>query len=215
MVEIEDPTRRICGLSARSCASLTGTTSKNGNCLHYKSYQRAFIKQSTGLTPGANVVDDAAVGLEGVEGVSIGVKTRPSTAGREYRSRRWPRISHTQPNHRRSDSSFIKQPHPPQPIHGILRSPQVAYTRKCERDIDCTHGHSPNLHIFDTHPVPVLLAQVFRPLWPFFAAGGITFFLVSKAQDTAVRCESFDPSEKASSHSRVSPSPSFSQFPPL
>jgi F-type H+-transporting ATPase subunit j len=41
----------------------------------------------------------------------------------------------------------------------------------------------------DTHPVPVLLAQVFRPLWPFFAASGITYFLVSKAQDVAVRCE--------------------------
>ncbi len=49
--------------------------------------------------------------------------------------------------------------------------------------------------ILDTHPVPVLLAQVFRPLWPFFAAGGITYFLVSKAQDVGVRCELFHPSE--------------------
>jgi len=41
----------------------------------------------------------------------------------------------------------------------------------------------------------VFLAQVFRPLWPFFAAGGITYFLVSKAQDAGVRCELFHPSE--------------------
>ena len=33
-VEIEVATRSKCGLSARSCASLTSTTSKNGNCLH-------------------------------------------------------------------------------------------------------------------------------------------------------------------------------------
>ncbi|KAN0116600.1 ATPase, F0 complex, subunit J [Russula decolorans] len=32
---------------------------------------------------------------------------------------------------------------------------------------------------------------VFRPLWPFFAASGITYFLVSKAQDVAVRSEGF------------------------
>lgn len=105
MVEIEDPTRRICGLSARSCASFTGTTSKNGNCLHYKTYQRVIREKLVKLTPGANVVEDAAVGLEGVEGVSIGVKARPHTAGREHRSRRWPRISHTQPNHRRSGTA--------------------------------------------------------------------------------------------------------------
>jgi F-type H+-transporting ATPase subunit j len=49
--------------------------------------------------------------------------------------------------------------------------------------------------ILDTHPALVLLAQVFRPLWPFFAASGITYFLVSKAQDVAVRCELFHPSE--------------------
>lgn len=45
--------------------------------------------------------------------------------------------------------------------------------------------------ILGTHFVPVLLAQVFRPLWPFFAASGITYYLVSKAQDMGVRCESF------------------------
>lgn len=48
IVEIEVPTRRICGLSARSCASLTGTTSKNGNCLHCETYQRAVRKQVEG-----------------------------------------------------------------------------------------------------------------------------------------------------------------------
>src|SRR5258708_21809402 len=74
MVEIEDPTRRMCGLSARSCASLTGTTSKNGNCLHCETYQRAVQKELSGLTPGAKVVDAAAVGLEGVEGESIGIQ---------------------------------------------------------------------------------------------------------------------------------------------
>jgi hypothetical protein len=33
--------------------------------------------------------------------------------------------------------------------------------------------------------------QVFRPLWPFFAASGITYYLVSKAQDIGVRCALF------------------------
>src|SRR5712671_2036851 len=42
MVEIELATRRMCGLSARSCASLTGTTSKKGSCLHYGFYQRCI-----------------------------------------------------------------------------------------------------------------------------------------------------------------------------
>ena len=87
MVEIEVPTRKMCGLSARSCASLTGTTSKNGNCLHYRTHQRVAIGKYTGLTPGANVADDGAVGLEGVEGESIGVNAQ---AGREHRSRLWP-----------------------------------------------------------------------------------------------------------------------------
>jgi F-type H+-transporting ATPase subunit j len=64
--------------------------------------------------------------------------------------------------------------------------------------------------ILDTHYVPVLLAQVFRPLWPFFAASGITYFLVSMAQDMGVRCESFYPSKKASSRPR---SPFFLQPP--
>jgi hypothetical protein len=49
IVEIEVPTRRICGLSARSCASLTGTTSKNGNCLHCETYQRAVRVCRRGL----------------------------------------------------------------------------------------------------------------------------------------------------------------------
>jgi F-type H+-transporting ATPase subunit j len=68
--------------------------------------------------------------------------------------------------------------------------------------------------ILDTHLVPVLLVQVFRPLWPFFAASGITYFLVSKAQDMGVRCESLHPYKNSSSH----PSsfyPSFLQFYPL
>jgi hypothetical protein len=47
-VEIEVPTRRICGLSARSCASLTGTTSKNGNCLHCETSQRVVRKYVDG-----------------------------------------------------------------------------------------------------------------------------------------------------------------------
>jgi hypothetical protein len=100
MVEIEVPTRRMCGLSARSCASLTGTTSKNGNCLHYMNYQRENKERLTRPTPGANVVDDAG-GLEGVEGESIGVNSRPLRAGRGHRSRHWPQISHTQRNRRR------------------------------------------------------------------------------------------------------------------
>src|SRR5260370_42683839 len=53
MAEIEDPTRRMCGLSARSCASLTGATSKNGNRLHCEPYQRAEQEEWRGRTPGA------------------------------------------------------------------------------------------------------------------------------------------------------------------
>lgn len=103
IAEIEVPTRRIWGLSARSCASLTGTTSKNGNCLHCETYQRESGSRSMRLTPGAEVVGAAAVGLEGgVEDESIDSKARPRTAGRKYRSRHYPKNSHTQPNRRRS-----------------------------------------------------------------------------------------------------------------
>ncbi|EPS93034.1 hypothetical protein FOMPIDRAFT_1033850 [Fomitopsis schrenkii] len=35
-------------------------------------------------------------------------------------------------------------------------------------------------------PTPVL-----RPMWPFIAAGSITFYLVSKAQDLGVRSETW------------------------
>ena len=51
--------------------------------------------------------------------------------------------------------------------------------------------------------LPHLFAQVFRPLWPFFAASGITYYLVSKAHDIGVRCASFYPiSKSANSHPR-------------
>ncbi|KAI0064512.1 hypothetical protein BV25DRAFT_1800428 [Artomyces pyxidatus] len=32
---------------------------------------------------------------------------------------------------------------------------------------------------------------VFKPLWPFFAASGITYFLVLKMQDLGVKSEGF------------------------
>jgi len=84
-----------------------------------------------------------------------------------------------------------------QHIHGILRSPQVAYTRKCSdfllRVMLIALVVTCPICILYTHPVRAFLAQVFRPLWPFFAASGITYFLVSKAQDVAVRCELFHP----------------------
>ncbi|ETW86367.1 mitochondrial F1F0 ATP synthase, j chain [Heterobasidion irregulare TC 32-1] len=35
-------------------------------------------------------------------------------------------------------------------------------------------------------PTPVL-----KPLWPFFAATGITYYLVAKMQDMGVRSEAF------------------------
>ncbi|KAH9955245.1 ATPase, F0 complex, subunit J [Russula dissimulans] len=35
-------------------------------------------------------------------------------------------------------------------------------------------------------PTPIL-----KPLWPFIAASGITYYLVSKAQDIGVRSEGF------------------------
>ena len=41
--------------------------------------------------------------------------------------------------------------------------------------------------------------QVMKPLWPFIAASGITFYLVSKVQDAAVRCTFF--AYKLASHS--------------
>ncbi|KAK7694132.1 hypothetical protein QCA50_003708 [Cerrena zonata] len=53
-------------------------------------------------------------------------------------------------------------------------------------------------------PVPVLTSldsystraqtfvlQVAKPLWPFFAASAITYYLVSKAQDAGVKSEEF------------------------
>lgn len=36
----------------------------------------------------------------------------------------------------------------------------------------------------------VYALQVLKPMWPFIVAGGVTFYLVSKAQDAAVKCES-------------------------
>jgi len=49
--------------------------------------------------------------------------------------------------------------------------------------------------------LPHLFAQGFRPLWPFFAASGITYYLVSKVHDIGVRCASFCPtSNPANSH---------------
>jgi F-type H+-transporting ATPase subunit j len=35
-------------------------------------------------------------------------------------------------------------------------------------------------------PTPVM-----KPLWPFFAASGVTFYLVSKLQNSAIRSEEF------------------------
>jgi len=32
--------------------------------------------------------------------------------------------------------------------------------------------------------------QIVKPLWPFMIAGGITTFLVAKAQDSGIRCTS-------------------------
>jgi len=34
-------------------------------------------------------------------------------------------------------------------------------------------------------------SQIVKPLWPFMLASGVTFYLISKAQDSGVRCESF------------------------
>jgi hypothetical protein len=45
-------------------------------------YQREIREKLTGLTPGANVVDDAG-GLDGVEGESIGVKGSSAESGPE------------------------------------------------------------------------------------------------------------------------------------
>lgn len=39
--------------------------------------------------------------------------------------------------------------------------------------------------------VPNVYLQVFRPMWAFFAASGLTFYLVSKAQDAGVKCTWF------------------------
>ena len=34
-----------------------------------------------------------------------------------------------------------------------------------------------------------MFEQVAKPLWPFVAASGLTFYLVSKMQDAGVKCE--------------------------
>ena len=99
IAEIEDPARRICGLSARSCASLTGTTSKNGNCLHCETSQMAVRNRSTGLTPGAEVVDAAAVAFEDE---SIGSKAHGLCRAGNTALGICPENSHTQPNCRLS-----------------------------------------------------------------------------------------------------------------
>jgi F-type H+-transporting ATPase subunit j len=91
-------------------------------------------------------------------------------------------------------------------IHGILWSPQVAHTRKSnvfclEGARYCTRGRfSYTIRYPDAHAV-LAFYQVFRPLWPFFAASGITYYLVSMGQDLGVRCASFHLSKiTASSH---------------
>ena len=57
--------------------------------------------------------------------------------------------------------------------------------------------------------LPHPFAQVFRPLWPFFAASGITYYLVSTAQDTAVRCASFCLTSKSANSHPLFPPPCF------
>ncbi|EGN95802.1 ATP18, subunit J of the mitochondrial F1F0 ATP synthase [Serpula lacrymans var. lacrymans S7.3] len=47
---------------------------------------------------------------------------------------------------------------------------------------------SPGQHPTSTSPSPV---TVLRPMWPFFAASSITFYLVSKMQDMGVRSEEY------------------------
>ena len=135
IVEIEVPTRRICGLSARSCASLTGTTSKNGNCLHCEAYQRA---------------DSQEVGRRGLllarrwstllQSVWKALRAKASVArlGRALRAGNTalgidPEIPtpNLTADHRRQ-LTHRKTPTSPQHTHGILWSPQVAYTRKCK-----------------------------------------------------------------------------------
>ena len=65
------------------------------------------------------------------------------------------------------------------------------------------HAHDRFAHLGDVMLIlPHRFAQVFRPLWPFFAASGITYYLVSKAQDLGVRCASFCPIPK-SANSRL------------
>jgi hypothetical protein len=69
----------------------------------------------------------------------------------------------------------------PTPVSQIFRSRGVMY-----------YAHDRFAHLGDVMLIlPHRFAQVFRPLWPFFAASGITYYLVSKAQDLGVRCASF------------------------
>ena len=39
-------------------------------------------------------------------------------------------------------------------------------------------------------------SQVAKPLWPFVAATGLTWFLVGKMQDLGVKCESPSPAQR-------------------
>lgn len=89
---------------------------------------------STGLTPGAKVVDAAAVGLEGVEGESIAVP-RLDRALRAGNTALGIGLEIPTPNPTadgRGQLTHRKTPTSPQHIHGILWSPQVAYARKCK-----------------------------------------------------------------------------------
>jgi hypothetical protein len=76
--------------------------------------------------------------------------------------------------------------------HGILWSPQVAHSCKFEISRFGDRLAALPTWLSSYSIFTIIFFQVMRPLWPFFAASGITYFLVSKAQDMGVRCALFD-----------------------
>jgi hypothetical protein len=213
IVEIEVPTRKICGLSARSCTSLTGTTSKNGNCLHCETYQRVVrigrrdlllarrwstLLQSVWKASTSERLDRSLRAGNTALGIGLEIPTPTPNPTADGRGRQLTLVKHPRPLNT------------PMAFFGLRKWPTPVsepFVMLITLFVTCP------ICILDTYPVPVLLAQVFRPLWPFFAASGITYFLVSKAQDIGVRCELMHPSETVRKLSQLTLVPFF--LPPL
>ena len=149
-------------------------------------YQTVSWEQLVSPTPGANVVEDAGVDLDDVWAADESM-SRANSGPLSARHRR-----HLSAGY----SHALTQPPPHSELH-----PSQHINHQLEHSWhSLVSASGPPLYValeIDRLVFLVLNShdcffQVLRPLWPFFAAGGITFFLVSKAQDMGVRCASFD-----------------------